>query len=301
MPDFDITLLRTFASVADSGGFAKASDRVHRTQSTISQQIKKLEDQAGRRLLARGARHTTLTADGERMLSYARRILSLHDEARNLFTEDLPELVRIGVTEDLAVESLPGLLSQLLQRMDHARLEVRCGLSRQLDADVDAGLLEMALYRQLDSGKPANTRALWRDDVFWVGPAHLHPEHAPVLPLILFTQGCVLRGHALAQLDAVGRPWRITYSSPNISGLLAAVRAGLGVSLLSARMLTSLAGLRVLDDNCGLPAPPAAAVMLRTSSPQLGAVAQQALDLLARHMDETTPREPIWTPVAAAA
>jgi DNA-binding transcriptional LysR family regulator len=80
MADFDIALLRTFASVADSGGFSRAGERVHRTQSTISQHIKKLEEQAGRQLLKRSARAVQLTPDGERMLGYARRILSLHDE-----------------------------------------------------------------------------------------------------------------------------------------------------------------------------------------------------------------------------
>ncbi|MGE8319942.1 MAG: LysR family transcriptional regulator, partial [Comamonas sp.] len=172
MADFDISLLRTFASVVDSGGFSRASERVHRTQSTISQQIKKLEEQAGRQLLSRGARSSLLTPDGERMLGYARRILALHDEARNVFTEDLPELVRVGVTEDLAVESLPGLLSPLAQGMGHARLEVRCGLSRQLEQDLANGLLDVALFRRVESQAIAGPDS-WAETLHWVAaPGH---------------------------------------------------------------------------------------------------------------------------------
>lgn len=283
MADFDISLLRTFASVVDSGGFSRASERVHRTQSTISQQIKKLEEQAGRQLLSRGARSSLLTPDGERMLGYARRILALHDEARNVFTEDLPELVRVGVTEDLAVESLPGVLSPLARGMGHARLEVRCGLSRLIEQDLASGLLDIALFRRVESQAISGPDS-WSETLHWVCAAGYSFEQAKVLPLILFPHECVLRGHALSQLDAMGRPWRITYTSPNIAGILAAVRAGLGVALLSERMLPS-AGLRVVPPDAGLPALPYASIVLRSGAGTLGPVGQQACDLLRSHMD----------------
>lgn len=285
MPDFDISLLRTFASVVDSGGFSRAGERVHRTQSTVSQQIKKLEEQAGRPLLARGARLNLLTPDGERMLSYARRILALHDEARNLFAEDLPELVRVGVTEDLAVDSLPGVLGPLVRGGDHVRLEVRCGLSRQLEADLGNGLLDVALFRRVESQLLTGPDC-WTETLHWVCAEHCFPEQMGVLPLVLFPHECVLRGYALGQLDAMGRRWRIAYTSPNVSGIQAAVRAGLGVSLLSQRMLP-MAGLRVIAPGDGLPSLPQVSVLLRSGPGALGPVAQQVLQLLRAHMDDT--------------
>lgn len=287
MPTFDIPLLRTFASVADSGGFSKAGERVNRTQSTISQQIKKLEDQAGRALLLRTARATRLTPDGERMLAYARRILALHDEARNLFAERVPELVRIGVTEDHAVESLPAALKPLLQAEAHVRLEVRCGLSHDLAAELERGGLDIALYREWLPVRPARRGAddtllgRWPDTARWVAGAGHAVDKAGVLPLVLFPQGCIFRAWLLGQLDAMGRPWRITYCSPNSAGVLAAVRAGLGVSLLSEFMLRGGEGMRRLDsERSGLPATPDCGLVLRTGEGGMGPAAQAAASAL---------------------
>lgn len=298
MADFDISLLRTFTSVVDSGGFSRASERVHRTQSTVSQQIKKLEEQAGRQLLSRGARASLLTPDGERMLSYARRILALHDEARNLFAEDLPELVRVGVTEDLAVDSLPAVLSPLALGDDHVRLEVRCGLSRLLEADLANGLLDVALFRRVES-QPITGPDCWAETLQWVCAQGSHPEQSQVLPLVLFPHECILRGYALGQLDAMGRRWRIAYTSPNVSGIQAAVRAGLGVALLSQRMLP-LQGLRVIAPGEGLPSLPQVSVLLRSGTGALGPRAQQVMQLLRAHMDETVAASHKQASVSAA-
>ncbi len=264
MADFDIPLLRTFVSVADSGGFARAGQRVHRTQSTVSQQIKKLEQEAGRQLLVRNARATRLTPDGERLLAYARRILALHDEARNLFAEDMPELVRIGLVEDHAVSTLSELLGAVAREHPQARLEVSCGVSALLQDELAAGRLDIALFRQLRPARPEREASIdtWTDAPYWVAGPGAAPETLPVLPLVLFPPGCVFRAHALEQLEASGRRWRLTYSSPNPSGVLAAVQAGLGVSLLSRHMLPP-GGWRLLDRSAGLPASPRAQLALR--------------------------------------
>ncbi|MDO5087414.1 MAG: LysR substrate-binding domain-containing protein [Comamonadaceae bacterium] len=300
MSDFDIPLLRTFASVADSGGFARAGERVHRTQSTVSQQIKKLEEQAGRQLLVRSARATQLTADGERMLGYARRILALHDEARNLFAEDLPELVRIGLVEEHAAPALPRLLGQVAARHPRARLEVRSALSLELAAELAAGRLDVALYRRLP-GHSAEAGgadiAAWADTPQWMAaPAHAAALAAqPVLPLVLFPHGCVFRAHALAQLQALGRRWRLVYTSASVASVVAAVQAGLGVSLLSRHMLPAggwpapgalavLDALGALDARSGLPAPPATRLVLRAAPGASGPAARAVLARLRGHL-----------------
>lgn len=285
MADFDIALLRTFASVADSGGFSRAGERVHRTQSTISQHIKKLEEQAGRQLLKRSARAVQLTPDGERMLGYARRILSLHDEARNLFAEDLPDLVRIGVTDDLSVEALPQLLAPLARAHRHLRLELCCARSQQVRVDLEAGLLDVALMRTLGvDGLPALQS--WDEPLYWVAAPSMEPSQRQVLDLVLYPHGCLLRSYALAQLDAQGRAWRMAYTSPSLTGVLAAVQAGMGVSLLSQRMLQGASGLRVLGPRDGLPDTPASRIVLATGPRPVSMGASQVLQLIREHMHQ---------------
>lgn len=298
MSDFDISLLRSFVQVIDSGSFARAGERVHRTQSSISQHIKKLEEHAGRQLLLRNARMTRPTADGERMLAYARRILALHDEARNLFAEDLPELVRIGLPEDYAVQALPHLLAEVARHHPHARLEVRSMLSLELRAAFEAGELDIALYRRVATAPEANAASdddaspTWPDPLHWVAAHTSQAEHPPerqaVLPLVLFPHGCVYRAYALAQLQAQGRRWREVYTSPNMAGVLAAVQAGLGVTLQSRHVIATGGALRVLDGSSGLPPVPHAHFVLRSTPGPSGGAHQAVLARLRAQLTQTT-------------
>src|SRR3974390_354030 len=103
----DLELLRSFVSVVEAGGFTRAGERVHRTQSTVSQQIKRLEDDIGQPLLHRSGKDVTPTEAGEKLLSYARRLLSLAEEARDVMTRPGNEgAVRLGVPEDFAAYRL---------------------------------------------------------------------------------------------------------------------------------------------------------------------------------------------------
>ncbi|SOE01611.1 LysR substrate-binding domain-containing protein [Caenispirillum bisanense] len=276
MPDFDIALLRTFVSVIDAGGFTRAGQRVHRTQSTISQQIKKLEDQAGVALLDRSARHLRLTDDGERLLSYARRILALSSEAKALFSgRRTEEVVSIGVTEDYAVDRLPALLSRFARDHGGVRLHVRCGLSIAMLADLEAGELDLALVKHVRPGSSA--LATWREPLMWVTAADGGPMNEDPLPLVVFPLGCVYRDHAVHELEVMGRPWRIAYTSPNLSGVQAAVTAGLGVSLLDRVEVP--AGARILGPEEGFPSMPEAEIALYARGPMTPAV-QAVADLL---------------------
>ncbi|WP_172424840.1 LysR substrate-binding domain-containing protein [Vandammella animalimorsus] len=283
MTQFDIPLLRTFVQVVDSGGFARAGGRVYRSQSTVSQQIKKLEAQAGRPLLLRNARATSLTPDGERLLGYARRMLALHDEVCNLFAEDLPELVRIGLPEDYAVQLLPYLLAEVAQHHPQARLEVRSQLSVQLQAALADGELDIALYRRVvgnDAPGQDDAHDTWPDALQWVAASGTALERQSVLPLVLFPHGCVYRAHALAQLEQQGRRWRVAYTSPNMAGVLAAVQAGLGVSLQSRQVLAHASGLRELGPGSGLPPAPSGRFVLRSAAGPAGPARQAVLQRL---------------------
>src|ERR1700758_1558113 len=129
----EIDLLRSFVSVVDAGGFTRAGERVHRTQSTVSQQIKRLEDSLGRPLLERNGKQATLTEEGERLLTYARRILALAQEARGVVSRPVSDgLVRLGIPEDFAAYRLAEVLSDFARSRPSLRLDVRCGLSVQL-------------------------------------------------------------------------------------------------------------------------------------------------------------------------
>src|SRR5262252_5385541 len=134
----DLDLLRSFVSVVDAGGFTRAGERVHRTQSTVSQQIKRLEDTLGRSLLHRNGKQATPTEEGERLLSYARRLLALAEEARDAVARPTDGgIVRLGIPEDFAAQRLTKMLSQFARSRPGLRLDVRCDLSVDLRRDLE--------------------------------------------------------------------------------------------------------------------------------------------------------------------
>ena len=229
----DIGLLRSFVSVVDAGGFTRAGERVHRTQSTVSQQIKRLEDMVGRPLLERNGKQATLTEEGERLISYARRILALEQEARDVVARPVVDgVVRLGIPEDFAAYRLPELLYDFKRARPTLRLDVRCGLSATLQRALDAGELDLALVKR-EAGQPGAVAA-WPERLQWV-TSREHPvdlDQDPV-PLAVAEQGCLYRNQLIHALDAAGRPWHVAYTSPNLHGIQAAVSAGLGVSILS--------------------------------------------------------------------
>src|ERR1700722_5858703 len=132
----DLELLRSFVSVVDAGGFTRAGERVHRTQSTVSQQIKRLEDDVGQTLLDRTGKDVTPTEAGERLLSYARRLLALAEEARDVMTRpDHEGAVRLGVPQDFAAYRLTKLLAAFARSHPALRLDVRADQSKYLKRD----------------------------------------------------------------------------------------------------------------------------------------------------------------------
>src|SRR5246127_1666517 len=145
----DLDLLRSFVSVVDAGGFTRAGERVHRTQSTVSQQIKRLEEDIGQPLLVRNGKDVTPTEAGVRLLSYARRLLSLAEEARDVLTRPGNEgAVRLGVTEDFAAYRLTKLLAGFSRAHPDLRLDVRADQSIYLKRDLERGDLDLALFKR---------------------------------------------------------------------------------------------------------------------------------------------------------
>lgn len=287
MSSLDLELLRTFVGIVDCGGFTRAGERLNRTQSTISQQIKRLEDQVGQPLLIRQGRGVALTSAGETLLTYARRMIALDDEARALLVrKESGEIIRFGVSEDFAGRHLPGVLAAFSRANPQVRLDVRADLSVRLRADYDQGELDVALFKVDEP--VAGAYGSWQERLMWSAAAH-HPlpDLEPV-PLALFPQGCLFRRQVLERLDRMGRPWRVAYVSPSLAGVQAAVAAGMAVAPLGQS--AAHPDIRVLDAaSHGLPelSPVWFSLMLRTGtqarrrlaetiSAQVGAVAAAA-------------------------
>lgn len=244
MASLDLDLLRTFVGIVDSGGFTRAGERLHRTQSTISQQIKRLEDHVGQPLLFRQGRIIRPTEAGETLLGYARRMLALDDEARAMLVRrEAGEVVRLGVSEDFASRHLPRVLAAFSRANPKVRLDVRADLSVKLRADFDQGELDVALFKT-DLPVPGAVRS-WPEAVHWAGSADEMPHRGDPLPLALFPQGCLFRRQAIERLDRAGRAWRVAYVSPSLAGIQAAVAGGMAVAPLGQTGLH--ADLRVID------------------------------------------------------
>jgi DNA-binding transcriptional LysR family regulator len=246
---FDLDLLRSFVSVVDARGFTRAGERVHRTQSTVSQQIRRLEQSVGRPLLSRDGRRIALTEEGEQLLSYARRLLALAQEARDVLGRPTGGgIVRLGLPEDFAAHRLAAVLSQFMRSRPGLRLDVRCDLSVLLRGALERGELDLILFKR-EAGESGGI-TLWPERLSWVTSRSRAVDiHNDPVPLVVFPQGCLYRDRAIHALETAGRTWYVAYTSPNFSGIQAAVSVGFGVSILphtavapSHRVLTAKDG-----------------------------------------------------------
>lgn len=255
MPDLD--LLHSFVSVVDAGGFTAAGERVHRSQSTVSQQIRKLEESLECALFVRGGRQVSLTEDGERLLGYARRMLALSTEVREAVSgRKRVDVIRLGIPDDFAADTLTILVSEFARSRPGVRLSVRCDLTSALTRALERGDLDVALLKREPGAGAA--LAAWPEQLHWIGAPGLDVPATEPVPLVAFPQGCIYRNRAIHALEAAGRHWRIAYESPNLMGLQAALTGGLGVALLERRCL--LPDHRIID--AGLPAVPSTELAL---------------------------------------
>lgn len=252
--NLDIDLLRTFATIADAGNFTRAAERLGRTQSTISLQMKRLEESFGKRVLERNAHRVRVTAEGETLLAYARQMLRLNDEVMARVLE--PELegrVRLGTPEDFATTHLPSVLAAFAQAYPLVALEVTTDLTLNLLERFHGGEFDLVLVKRERLGPLEGTR-VWREPLVWAALDRFMAARRP-LPLVVSPNPCVYRKRALQALDKAGQRWRIAYTGTSLAGAQAAVRAGLGLTVLPREMvpptLVTLGaedGLPLLDD-----------------------------------------------------
>ncbi len=246
----DLDLLRTFVTVVESGSFSNAAPRVGRSQSAVSMQMQRLEDDLGRRLMVRHPRSVVLNAAGADLLVLARRLLKLSDEARAIVSR--PEdtgTVRLGVPDDYAAFLLPRALARFAEECPRVEVELICEPSRQLVPAIDEGRIDLAIVTRLP-GQPFEV--LRRERFVWVASPHRVAWTDDPLPVALFETGCAARMHVVEALTEAGRAYRSTYSSASLVGLCAAVEAGLAVAGLAASSVP--ATLAVIGAAEGLPA-----------------------------------------------
>lgn len=252
--NIDSIALQCFLAVADTGSATKAAKRVGRTQSAVSQQIAKLESQLGKHLFVRG-KVLSLTSDGEIFTGYARQLLALQREMMDRFKE--PELegeVRFGMPENFANVYLSDVLVDFSRLHPRIFVNIECDLTLNLFEKFKRGEFDLVLVKMSRPEDFPNGVDVYSEKLEWVGDIHLFNEKNKPLPLVLSPQPCVYRTSAIKALENAGIKWRCVFSSPSYAGTIAAVKAGLGVTVLPRTMIPeqlnalSHSGLPSLDD-----------------------------------------------------
>ncbi|MFA1621576.1 LysR substrate-binding domain-containing protein [Rhizobium mongolense] len=232
---FDLDVLRTFATGMELGNFAKAADRLGRSTSAVSAQLKKLEEQAGTPIFRKAGRGLALTEAGETMLAYARRLLDLNDEAAvAVQSVELEGWVRLGLQEDFGENLLPDVLGRFARAHPKVRIEARVVRNAELLERVTTGKLDLALAWS-DATLTAHCKKIGEVPMRWIGPAAGEPgwnaASGEPLPLASLEAPCLLRTAATNALDRANIAWRLAFVSPSLGGLWAATAAGLGVTI----------------------------------------------------------------------
>jgi DNA-binding transcriptional LysR family regulator len=256
-PAIDTELLRTFVAIADNGGFTRAAEVVNRTQSAVSMQMKRLEeDVLQRTVFERDGRQVRLTAEGQILLGYARRILKLHGEVMNTLRQPhMVGSVRIGTPDDYVMRFLPGILSRFAQAYPLVQVEVHCDSSAQLLQRQDLDLTIVTRKPGDDIGE-----FLRQERFVWAEAIGFSPHEQTPLPLAMFNSDCFCRAWACNALDAMGREYRVAYTSPSLSALMAVVSAGLALTAQLQSLIPT--DMRIVGEAEGLPQLPLCNIML---------------------------------------
>jgi DNA-binding transcriptional LysR family regulator len=249
--NFDIDCLRSFMVVADTMSVSRAAESIGRSQSTVSQQIAKLEAQVGKSLLSRRkGRVINLTSEGSKLVQYARRILQLNDEAYASMSDDvLSGFVRLGVPLDFFGRDFTSWLARFKNSHPMVGLEVEANQSENLMKRSARGEFDLAFFKQ-PTGARNGTVAL-REQLVWVSGANYSADSADSVPLILFPEGCAYRNCAVAALRDHKQPWHLSFVSPSFECLKSAAVEGMGITVLARALVTP--PLRVVAHGLRLP------------------------------------------------
>jgi DNA-binding transcriptional LysR family regulator len=250
IPNLDIDLLKTFIAIAETGGFTRAADEVHKTQGAVSMQMKRLEDILGRPVFVREGRQNKLTVDGQRLLDFARRIVRLNDEAVITFAKpELTGIVRFGVPDDYADNVLPEFMARFARTHPMVQVDVDCQGGSALIALAREGKIDLALI-SAEAGTPG-IEVVRREPLVWVTSVRHCVHESEVIPLAVSQIGCAWRENTFQQLDSWNRRYRVAYASHNSNAIKAAVLSGLAVAAIPRVSVTP--GMRILTEADGFP------------------------------------------------
>jgi DNA-binding transcriptional LysR family regulator len=258
----DPELLKTFVAVADHRSFTRAAAQLNRTQSAVSMQIKRLEDRLGTMLLHRTKANVALSSAGEGLLGYARRILTLNDEAvARLRQHKVEGLVRIGVMDDYGTSIVPPLLASFLAGHPLIHVEMETGLTAAMPARLGKAYDLVIAMHPAGRGEGEFLR---REQAVWATSAAHPVEERDPLPVALYPQGCLFRKWAMEALDGARRRWRLAFVSHSLAAVESIAAQGLAVTVVKSG--TFPAKLRPLSQRDGLPPLPAADICLHRAA-----------------------------------
>ncbi|HEY4090994.1 MAG TPA: LysR substrate-binding domain-containing protein [Luteibacter sp.] len=283
---FDLDVIRSFVTGVELGSFVKAAERLGRSTSAVSAQLKRLEDQVDAPLLRKAGRGLALTESGEIMLAYGRRLLDLNDEAASAMQgAQLAGRVRLGLQEDFGESVLPDVLG--LFRRAHPRLQIEVQLARNAELldGLKTGRLDLALAWQTEASS-IHAEHITTLPMRWITAKDSPlPDANEPMPLVVLDAPCMMRSAAIDALDYASRPWRIAFTSPSLAGTWAAVKAGWGLSVRTELGLP--AELQVLDaGQHDLPALPTLGLALYTSGAEKNVAAERLALLIKERLGE---------------
>lgn len=274
MRHIDPFALEMLITVADTGGFTAAADRLGRTQSAVSTRIADVERMLGHRLLERTPRGVKLTPTGERLVAHARRWLQMERRMLDEIVGGKPSgRVRLGMPDDYVDVFLKPLVARFAAEHPTVEIEVRCDLSRQIEAEFGEGKHDLAVITR-DHLKPTG-ELLRADRMVWVAARTHRPALDEPLPLALFTETCRMRPRILTALERAGLAYRIAYVSSHTAGVASAVESGIGITALVESTIPPT--LRRITPEEGLPDLPIAEVAMLVSAQPSAATARLAL------------------------
>jgi DNA-binding transcriptional LysR family regulator len=294
----DIDQLQTFIAIVDAGSFTRAADKVFKTQSAVSMQMRRLEERIGKALFVKDGRTNRLTDEGERLLGYARRMIKLNNETMAAFDDHkLEGAIRIGTPDDYADRYMPGIIARFAKTHPGVELYIECEPSSELSARLQRGELDVALVTHdplLRSSEVVRTEPL-----YWVTSMNHTVHEEPVVPLAVGRTSCRWRNLACSALDASGRDYQILFTSWSATVVASAVLSGLAVSLLPECAVRP--GMRILSQLDGFPAlaPAQIGLMRRPGAP--ATLVNAVCGHIAASLDNITPAsepEPVAAPAA---
>ncbi|QEN87046.1 LysR family transcriptional regulator [Labrys sp. KNU-23] len=283
MRPFDLDLLQTLVAIAEAGSLSAAAPLVHRSQSAVSEQIRKLEQHCGVPLLVRGKLGASLTPAGERLVVHARRLLALSEEAfRDVLGMPLAGDLRLAITDYFRPATITLLLKRLRERYPQLRLHVATRQSLMIESrrDFDIGL-SMRLLDDDTPGEDGRIR-LGREPLSWVASPTLALDGSQRLPLVVLPEACALQRLIIRTLNQGDIAYEIAHSAAGVAGLHLALAAGLGVACLNRSAIP--AGVAILDASFGLPAMPDIEFSILPPQARESALVTEVRHLLAKEL-----------------